>query len=84
MQEALPCQLLHRCLARAANPGQHGLHLAAQPLVRLSYARPLETLEVNVVGTANVLEALRRLEASGPLPMRDLPDTCAVPWRSSG
>lgn len=34
-------------------------HLAAQPLVRLSYAQPLETWETNVLGTANVLEACR-------------------------
>jgi CDP-glucose 4,6-dehydratase len=34
-------------------------HLAAQPLVRLSYERPSETLEVNVVGTANLLDAVR-------------------------
>src|SRR5438128_7520311 len=34
-------------------------HLAAQPLVRESYARPLETFAVNVVGTANVLDAAR-------------------------
>lgn len=33
------------------------LHLAAQPLVRLSYAEPLETFETNVMGTANVLQA---------------------------
>jgi uncharacterized protein len=29
-------------------------------------------------------DILRRLRASGPLLARDLPDTCAVPWRSSG
>ena len=34
-------------------------HLAAQPLVRLSYAQPLETYETNVIGTAHVLDALR-------------------------
>lgn len=34
-------------------------HLAAQPLVRLSYDKPVETLATNVVGTANVLEAVR-------------------------
>ncbi len=34
-------------------------HLAAQSLVRRSYADPLETLQVNVMGTAHVLEALR-------------------------
>ena len=36
-------------------------HLAAQPLVRQSYTEPLETLETNTLGTAHVLEAVRRL-----------------------
>lgn len=36
------------------------LHLAAQPLVRLSYEQPLETFATNVMGTANVLEAVRK------------------------
>jgi len=34
-------------------------HLAAQPLVRRSYLNPIETWAVNVMGTANVLEACR-------------------------
>lgn len=34
-------------------------HLAAQPLVRLSYEQPVETYAVNVMGTVNVLEAVR-------------------------
>lgn len=34
-------------------------HLAAQALVRPSYKEPLETFETNVIGTANVLEAIR-------------------------
>ncbi len=34
-------------------------HLAAQPLVRRSYHEPIATLETNVIGTANVLEAVR-------------------------
>ena len=34
-------------------------HLAAQPLVRLSYREPAGTYETNVMGTVNVLEALR-------------------------
>lgn len=37
------------------------LHLAAQALVRPSYLNPLETFSVNVMGTANVLDALRGL-----------------------
>lgn len=36
------------------------LHLAAQPLVRLGYREPALTYEVNVMGTVNVLEAVRR------------------------
>ena len=35
-------------------------HLAAQPLVLRSYADPLETYATNVMGTANVLEAVCR------------------------
>jgi CDP-glucose 4,6-dehydratase len=38
-------------------------HLAAQPLVRLSYDMPVETYEVNVMGTINVLEAIRVTES---------------------
>ncbi|MCX6651890.1 MAG: CDP-glucose 4,6-dehydratase [Methanomassiliicoccales archaeon] len=34
-------------------------HLAAQPLVRRSYDRPVETFDVNVMGTVNVMEAAR-------------------------
>lgn len=36
------------------------IHMAAQPLVRLSYKEPLETYDTNVMGTAKVLEAARR------------------------
>lgn len=34
-------------------------HLAAQPLVRLSYAEPILTYKTNVIGTLNVLETAR-------------------------
>ena len=37
-------------------------HLAAQPLVRLSYTEPVETYQTNVLGTIHVLEALRHLD----------------------
>lgn len=36
-------------------------HLAAQPLVRYSYENPKETFEVNMMGTLNVLECIRKL-----------------------
>ena len=38
-------------------------HLAAQPLVRLSYEMPIETYETNVMGTLHVLEAIRATES---------------------
>lgn len=37
------------------------IHLAAQPLVRYSYAHPVETFETNVLGTLNLLEATKGL-----------------------
>ena len=36
------------------------LHLAAQPLVRQSYAMPVETYSTNIMGTVHVLEAVRQ------------------------
>lgn len=38
-------------------------HLAAQPLVRLSYDIPVETYQTNVMGTINILEAIRTTES---------------------
>ncbi|WP_330502767.1 CDP-glucose 4,6-dehydratase [Peribacillus frigoritolerans] len=35
------------------------IHLAAQPIVRLSYLEPVKTYEVNVLGTVNILESIR-------------------------
>jgi len=39
-------------------------HLAAQPLVRLSYDIPVQTYEVNVMGSIHVMEALRVTESA--------------------
>ena len=38
-------------------------HLAAQPLVRLSYKDPIETYETNVIGSLKVYEACRKCES---------------------
>lgn len=38
-------------------------HLAAQPLVRRSYAEPLDTWSTNVMGVANILEACRQISS---------------------
>jgi CDP-glucose 4,6-dehydratase len=38
------------------------IHMAAQPLVRYSYANPVETYATNVMGTVNVLESIRNLD----------------------
>jgi CDP-glucose 4,6-dehydratase len=47
-----------RSAVEAARP-DFIFHLAAQPLVRLSYAQPVETYATNIMGTAHVLEAAR-------------------------
>lgn len=39
------------------------IHMAAQPLVRASYANPVETYAVNVMGTVHLLEACRDVES---------------------
>lgn len=38
-------------------------HLAAQPLVRLSYDIPVDTYQTNVMGTINILEAIRATDS---------------------
>lgn len=58
-------EALTRCLHEAAP--DFVFHLAAQPLVRLSYERPRETFDINGMGTLHLLEALR-----------DLPELCAA------
>jgi CDP-glucose 4,6-dehydratase len=49
-------------LAQAARPDVV-LHLAAQSLVRAGYQQPLDTFATNVMGTANLLEAVRAVES---------------------
>ncbi len=39
------------------------IHMAAQPLVRESYEKPVYTFDVNVMGTVNVLECIRNTES---------------------
>ena len=39
-------------------------HLAAQPLVRYSYHNPIETYQTNVMGTINVLEAIKKTNST--------------------
>lgn len=52
------CTLLEGCL-NEAKP-EIVIHLAAQPLVRESYANPLLTYETNVMGTVNLCECIRK------------------------
>lgn len=40
------------------------IHMAAQPLVRRSYAEPVETYSTNVMGVVNLMEAVRSCEAA--------------------
>ena len=39
------------------------IHMAAQPLVRYSYANPVETYATNVMGTVHVLESTRTIDS---------------------
>src|SRR5690242_1679959 len=43
------------------------LHLAAQSLVRVSYAEPVETFATNVMGTVHLLDAVRRMPGVGAI-----------------
>jgi CDP-glucose 4,6-dehydratase len=64
------CDLRNRdglCQAVRACEPEFVFHLAAQALVRPSYAQPIETFEVNALGTANLLEAVRAAELPCPL-----------------
>ena len=74
LYDALTLELEHEIMAdlRVAEPVAQFVaavqpeivfHLAAQSLVRRSYATPSETFAVNVVGTANLLDAVRRSPA---------------------
>lgn len=47
--------------ALIASQAQIVFHLAAQPLVRKSYKNPIETYDVNVMGTAKLLEVCRKI-----------------------
>lgn len=46
-------------LALRSSEPTYVFHLAAQPLVRRSYVDPVETFETNILGTVNLLEAVR-------------------------
>jgi CDP-glucose 4,6-dehydratase len=50
--------VLAQCLAEVRP--EIVLHMAAQPLVRLSYEIPVETYATNVMGTVHLLEAIRQ------------------------
>jgi CDP-glucose 4,6-dehydratase len=59
------------------------IHMAAQPLVRYSYIHPAETYEVNVMGTVNVLEAVRAtpsIKAVVNVTTDKCYENCEWPW----
>ncbi len=51
--------LAHLRAAFAEHKPEIVIHMAAQPLVRYSYIEPVETYSTNVMGTVNLLEAVR-------------------------
>jgi CDP-glucose 4,6-dehydratase len=52
---------LQKCVQR--NAPEIVIHMAAQSLVRPSYADPIETYSTNVMGTVNILEAARNCDS---------------------
>jgi CDP-glucose 4,6-dehydratase len=67
MASELACDVRDAAAVREAIGGagpEVVLHLAAQPVVRLSLREPALTFGVNVLGTVNVLEAVRRAGGS--------------------
>ena len=58
-QRRRPRRRRRRRAAVAARGRRSCFHLAAQPLVRRSFREPRETYEINVMGTVNVLDAVR-------------------------
>jgi len=52
------------------------IHMAAQPMVRRSFREPRETYEVNVMGTVNILEAVREEGGSTAVVLNVTSDKC--------
>lgn len=50
--------LLQKCMSKVEP--EIVIHMAAQSLVKESYARPIETYTTNVIGTVNLLESVRQ------------------------
>ncbi|HEY4900958.1 MAG TPA: CDP-glucose 4,6-dehydratase [Terriglobales bacterium] len=57
------CDLPHLKQAMAESKPEIVFHMAAQSLVRISYEDPILTYQTNVMGTANLLEAVRTTES---------------------
>lgn len=55
--------LEHLCKVFAEHQPEVVIHMAAQPLVRYSYIEPVETYSTNVMGTVNLLEAVRNTKS---------------------
>lgn len=60
------------------------VHLAAQPMVRRSLLHPVSTYEINVMGTVNVLEAVREAAASVRAVLVVTSDKCYENSRAAG
>jgi CDP-glucose 4,6-dehydratase len=52
---------LQKCLIK--HKPEIVFHLAAQPIVKLSYEKPVDTFHTNIMGTVNVLEAIRNTQS---------------------
>jgi uncharacterized protein YcaQ len=87
LRDALDEQALLELRGLVLVPGDLALYRAE--MAEWPGRPPLREWQENVRDWVDVnngcrLDILARLRADGPLPVRQLPDTCVVPWRSSG
>ena len=55
-------ECLKSCISQSYKNCEIIFHLAAQPIVSISYEDPVETITSNTVGTMNVMEILRKVD----------------------
>lgn len=84
LQDLLDSQALielHMVIRRASDIALYRAEMAAWPTPGTWEQTVADWVEANAACAEDILDVLR---SDGPLPTTELPDTCAVPWRSSG
>lgn len=68
--ELIQCDITNKSnvknIFKEINP-DYVFHLAAQSSPKISFEQPAETLDVNICGTSNILESIKRIEKKNPI-----------------